>query len=106
MGSISIKREQQSAWFVSLESIVRLEICVASHCTNCGEALAIAQAARDIASLDVAEIDFDQENDKMPDSIVAVPTYRLNGRVVSLGYPEPRRFLRKLRDLGPSSNDE
>jgi hypothetical protein len=80
--------------------MMRLEIFVASHCANCQEALTIADAARAIAGLDVAVIDLDQESDQMPDSIVAVPTYQLDGRIVSLGNPEPRRFLRELRHLG------
>jgi hypothetical protein len=79
---------------------MRLEIYVADHCANCQEALAIADAARDIAGLAVAVIDLDQENGHMPDAIFAVPTYRLNGRIVSLGNPEPRRFIRELRHLG------
>jgi hypothetical protein len=78
---------------------MRLEIYVASHCTNCQEALTIAEAARDIAGLDVAVIDLDHANEEMPASIVAVPTYRLNGRVVSLGNPERQRFLQELRHL-------
>lgn len=79
---------------------MRLEIYVASHCTNCQEALVIAEAARDIAGLDVAVIDLDHISEDMPDSIIAVPTYRLNGHVVSLGNPEPQYFLRELRHLG------
>jgi hypothetical protein len=80
--------------------MMRLEIYVASHCTNCQEALTIAEAARDVAGLDVTVIDLDQESGELPDSIIAVPTYRLNGRVVSLGNPEPQRFLCQLRHLG------
>jgi hypothetical protein len=76
--------------------MMRLEIYVASHCTNCQEALAIAEAARHIVGLDVKVIDLDRETEETPDSIVAVPTFRLNGRVVSLGNPEPQRFFREL----------
>src|SRR5258708_3641976 len=100
MGSTFGGRWQASPSFAVLERMMRLEIYVASHCSNCQEALTIAEAARDIAGLDVAVIDLDHANEEMPDSIVAVPAYRLNGRVVSLGNPEPHRFLRELRHLG------
>lgn len=76
---------------------MRLEIYVARHCVTCTEALAIASAARRIAGLEVDVIDLDQSAGTIPDGIVAVPTYRLDGRVVSLGNPDRERFLDDLR---------
>jgi hypothetical protein len=77
--------------------MMRLEIYVGSHCTNCQEALAIADDARRIVGLEVAVVDLDQESGATPDGIIAVPTYRLNGRIISMGNPERQRFLDDLQ---------
>jgi predicted thioredoxin/glutaredoxin len=77
--------------------MMRLEIYIANQCTNCEEALLIAERARGIAGLEVAVIDLDTPGQNVPTRIVAVPTYLLNGRVVSLGNPRREEFLVLLR---------
>src|SRR5262249_20391600 len=82
------------------EMAMRLEIYVASHCTGCQEALHIAELAQGIAGLDVAVIHLDHVtpvHPPVPTRIVAVPTYLLDGRVVSLGNPYRDEFLAHLR---------
>jgi|SRR5689334_19056347 len=78
---------------------MRLEIYVASHCVGCQEALRIADLARGIAGLDVAVINLDHATPArpVPANVVAVPTYLLDGRVVSLGNPYREEFLARLR---------
>ncbi|HET8851413.1 MAG TPA: thioredoxin family protein [Ktedonobacteraceae bacterium] len=76
---------------------MQLNIYVTSQCANCGEALLIAERARTIAGLKVAVIHLDQPGQSIPPRVVAVPTYLLNGRVVSLGNPEREEFLAMLR---------
>ncbi len=76
---------------------MHLEVYVTSQCTNCGEALLIAERARRIAGLEVAVINLDQPGRRVPPQVVAVPTYMLDGRVVSLGNPEREKFLARLR---------
>src|SRR5437870_1552060 len=79
------------------EGMMRLEIYVAHECSNCEEALLIAERARGIAGLEVAVIDLDEPGRNVPLGVVAVPTYLLNGRVVSLGNPAREEFLARLR---------
>lgn len=76
---------------------MHLEIYVTDQCTNCEEALLIAERARSIAGLKVAVIDLDQPGQSIPPRVVAAPTYLLNGRIVSLGNPEREEFLARLR---------
>ena len=78
---------------------MRLEIYVASHCAGCQEALRIAELARDIAGLDVTVINLDHAMPArpVPANVIAVPTYLLDGRVVSLGNPYREEFLARLR---------
>ncbi len=61
---------------------MRLEIYIANQCTNCEEALLIAERACGIAGLEVAVIDLDKPGQNVPTHVVAVPTYLLNGRVI------------------------
>jgi predicted thioredoxin/glutaredoxin len=79
------------------ESTMHLDIYITTVCTNCGEALLIAERARTIAGLKVAVINLDQPGQRIPPHIVAVPTYVLDGNVVSLGNPEREKFLSMLR---------
>ena len=76
---------------------MQLDIYVTSQCANCGEALLIAERARTIAGLKIAVINLDQPGQRIPPRVIAVPTYVLNGRVVSLGNPEREQFLAVLR---------
>ncbi len=78
---------------------MQLEIYITNQCTNCEEALLIAERARGIAGLEVAVIDLDQPGQHVPPRVVAVPTYLLNGRIVSLGNPKREEFLGELRQL-------
>jgi predicted thioredoxin/glutaredoxin len=79
------------------EDAMHLDIYITTVCTNCGEALLIAERAQNIAGLKVAVINLDQPGQSIPPHIVAVPTYVLDGKVVSLGNPEREQFLSMLR---------
>jgi Thioredoxin domain len=76
---------------------MRLEIYVADHCSNCAEALRLAELARQVRGAEVRVINLDTTTDPVPSRVVAVPTYILNGRVVSLGNPSREDLLRLLR---------
>ncbi len=78
---------------------MRLEIYIANQCTNCEEALLIAERACGIAGLEVAVIDLDMPGQHVPPRVVAVPTYLLDGRTVPLGNPKREQFLGELRQL-------
>ncbi len=79
----------------------RLEVYVSSQCLNCDEAVRLAEeAAALFPTVVVRVIDLDLEVDKgpPPDPVVAVPTYVLNGRVVSLGNPYPEELFARLHE--------
>lgn len=75
---------------------MRLDIYVARHCQNGAEALGIAQQAKQISGLEVRVVHVDEATEPIPEQVVAVPTYLLDGRVVSRGNPERGAFLALL----------
>lgn len=78
--------------------MAQLDVYVAEHCFGCAEArrLAAAVASR-FARLSVRVVDLERDPDARPDSVVAVPSYVLDGRVISLGNP---RQTELFLDLG------
>ena len=83
-------------------SAPQLEVYVSNECPNCGEAVRLAdEAALRYPNVLVRVIDLDQlSGSPPPDPVVAVPTYLLNGRVVSLGNPYPEELFARLHDAG------
>ncbi len=75
---------------------MRLEVYVSNHCVNCREALETAERARTIPNLTVAVVNLDDPGTTAPTTVIAVPTYLLDGRVVSLGNPYRDKFLADL----------
>jgi hypothetical protein len=77
----------------------RLEVYVSNACLNCAEALRLAdEAAVRYPGVVVRVVDLDMDWIPPPDPIVAVPTYVLDGRVVSLGNPYPEKLFAWLRE--------
>ena len=76
---------------------MHLDIYITTVCTTCGEALLIAERAQSIAGVHVSVVNLDQPGQNIPSHVVAVPTYVLDGNVVSLGNPERETFLAMLR---------
>ena len=74
-----------------------LKIYVTDQCANCQEALLIAEQANSIVGLEVTVVNLDAPGQPVPPQVFSVPTYVLNGLVVSLGNPERDRFLTKIR---------
>lgn len=75
---------------------MRLEIYVERQCLMCAYADEIAERAQQIAGLEVAVIDIAHAAEPVPPNVVAVPTYLLDGQVVSLGNPVCDEFLADL----------
>ncbi|MBI3974461.1 MAG: hypothetical protein HY332_24545 [Chloroflexi bacterium] len=77
----------------------RLEVYVASHCLGCAEARRLAAAAAQrFPGLDVRTIDIEAAADAgtspaLPESVVAVPTYLLDGAVIARGNPDPEQLF-------------
>ncbi len=66
-----------------------LDIYVATGCRTCAEALALAAVVANwnIRNLDIHIVDLGEPGAIRPQSVFAVPTYLLDGAVISLGNP-------------------
>jgi hypothetical protein len=73
----------------------RLEIFVQPGCFSCEEARRLWQAVARLPQVDAHLIEVGAGH-PLPERVVAVPTYLLDGEVVSLGNPEPRTLLVRL----------
>ena len=85
---------------------MHLEIYITDQCTNCQEALLIAEQAGSIAGLEVTVVNLDAPGQPVPPQVFAAPTYVLNGLVVSLGNPKRDTFLAGLRAALAHSSEE
>ena len=75
-----------------------LDVYLTQHCFGCAEALRLAEAAaRQFPAVSVRVVDLEREPDARPRELVAVPTYILDGRIVSLGNPRQKDLFRHLR---------
>jgi hypothetical protein len=79
---------------------MRLDSSVANHGEHCVEAQRLAELACQVGGVEVRVIDLDAPlnttTHPLPSQVVAVPTYLLDGRVVSLGNPTPDALLHLL----------
>ena len=77
-----------------------LEIVIANHCQQCRESVHAAEMLQnEFPALEVRVIDLDTPNVVKPEAVFAVPSYLLNGRVVSLGNPELQDLRETIREL-------
>jgi hypothetical protein len=84
-----------------------LEIFTLAECRGCDTARDLAQLARAHApaDLDVRLVDLAAQGAARPAAVFAVPTYLLDGRVLSLGNPDPAWLLARLAPPGdPPAN--
>lgn len=76
-----------------------VQIVVASSCAGCREARRLAgEAKRRFPTVAVDVIDLDTEPERQPESVFAVPTYLLDGHVISLGNPADEEFYRQIAE--------
>lgn len=73
----------------------RLEIFVKPGCFGCEEAHRLWQAVARLPEVDARLVEVEAGR-SLPERVVAVPTYLLDGEVVSLGNPEPRALFVRL----------
>lgn len=65
-----------------------LRIYVAPHCESCQEALRLAEALRQkYPAVQVEVIDLGANASRNWDDVFSVPTYVLDGKIISLGNP-------------------
>jgi len=81
------------------ETAPRLDVYISSECLNCAESVRLAEeAAARHPNIAVSVIDLDDGASPPPDAIVAVPTYLLDGQVISLGNPYAEELFARLRE--------
>lgn len=74
----------------------RLVVYVSSHCRTCDQAQRLArEAATRFPSVEVRLVDLD-DGEPVPEVVVAVPTYVMDGRVAWLGNPAPEELFARL----------
>jgi thiol-disulfide isomerase/thioredoxin len=77
--------------------VPRLVVVVGGRCPPCREAADIAhQAAIEFPALAVEIINLDEGDAVKPEVVFAVPTFLLNGRIVSLGNPSIDDLRRRI----------
>jgi glutaredoxin len=65
-----------------------LRIYTMTHCPTCGDTRRMAQQIGDrIPNLEVEIVELDDPAARIPPEVFSVPTYVLNGDVISLGNP-------------------
>ncbi|MGH2531450.1 MAG: hypothetical protein ACRDJW_03995 [Thermomicrobiales bacterium] len=81
----------------------RLEIFVTPECLGCPTAFALADSvrARAIPLVEVHVTDLSAPGAERPDAVFAVPTYLLDGQVLSLGNPDEEWLVARL--TGPAN---
>ena len=76
-----------------------VQIVVAAGCSGCQEARRLAdEAQRRFPAATVEVIDLEAEPRRRPASVFAVPTYLLDGRVISLGTPSDAEFYHWIEE--------
>ncbi len=79
----------------------QLDVYVSRECLNCDESVRLAAEVADrFPGVQVRVVDLDRSLDTgpLPDVVVAVPTYVLDGRVISLGNPYPEELVARLSE--------
>lgn len=79
----------------------KLDVYVTSGCSSCGRAREIAASLRDVyPGIRVEVVDADgAAGGSLPDAVVAVPAYVLDGTLISLGNPNPVTLREQLAAL-------
>ena len=79
-----------------MDTRTTLTVYIITGCANCEFARELAaEAGRAYPALRVQVLDLSQVADP-PDTVFATPTYLLDGKVISLGNPDPQELLALL----------
>lgn len=85
---------------------VYLKIFVEPRCEACERALSLAGDMRDrFPALEVEVVDLSKRGANRPDYVFAVPTYILDGRMLSLGNPRRSRLVAAVEAALRSNGD-
>jgi len=74
-----------------------LQVYIDNACTACTRARQLAGAVqRRFPGLQVQVVNLAEPGARAPDAVFAMPTFVLDGRIVSLGTPAPEALYRRL----------
>ena len=74
-----------------------LQVFVKNRCSGCRRAVALAEQVRArFPALQVEVVNLSEQPIEPPDAVFAVPTFLLDGKVLSLGNPRPAELLQRL----------
>lgn len=76
--------------------MIKLDVYISPDCWSCQETPRIIADVTALLPNVAVEIINIAEMNNPPEAIFAVPTYLINGRVVSLGNPTPEELLHKI----------
>ncbi len=75
--------------------MIKLEVYISEDCWSCAESERIVADVIDhFPNINVQFLDM--STTQQPENVFATPTYRLNGRVISLGNPTREELYQKL----------
>ena len=75
-----------------------LALYIGESCDSCRAAVEVAErAGREFPHIDVSVVDLGVSSELRPEGVFAVPTFVLDGEVVSLGTPSWKRLASLLR---------
>lgn len=76
--------------------MLKLDVYISNDCWSCEETIRIVNdISGKMPEVAIEFIDI-EKIDQKPDNVFAVPTYLLNGRVISLGNPTREELQQKL----------
>jgi hypothetical protein len=77
--------------------MIRLQIFIEAGCWNCVESRRlVGEFAPQFPQVVMELVDLAQQ--RRPEYVFAVPTFVLNGKIISLGNPYPAELRRKLQE--------
>ena len=80
-----------------MRSMVKLQVYVKEDCWTCAESRRIvAEIAPQFPQISVELVDMETPN--RPQDVYAVPTYVLDGRIISLGNPYRDELRREIKE--------
>ena len=80
--------------------MLNLDVYISPDCWSCQETERIvADISDQLPDVTIKMIDMESAHNR-PDTVFAVPTYLLNGRVISLGNPTREELVQKIKSAG------
>ena len=79
------------------QTTAQLDIYIADECSSCSESKRLAELVSGrYPTINVRTVNLSEPDAKMPEQVVAVPTFVLNGNVLHLGNPHEDWLLKEM----------